>query len=67
MTDEANCCKNCHFSELHTKTYYGGEEEHRWTCHRYPPVLDPENGASTFPQVSPDWWCGEHKEEVEEE
>jgi hypothetical protein len=43
------------------------------TCHRYPPtvlIVPAPNGAAmpatTYPQVKPEWWCGEFQPRLRE-
>ena len=54
--EETPKCENCYYA------YRGGvgRSISRMFCHRYPPQ---RNG---FPEVIPDTWCGEWKEENED-
>jgi len=45
-------CADCRFAQGDEKSFLTGRME----CHRFPPTL---KGVDTFPEVSPETWCGE--------
>lgn len=49
-------CKDCAHVEV-VIAPVEGEFSGRYHCHRFPPTWPDNNSA--FPEVGPDWWCGE--------
>lgn len=50
-------CSNCHFSKVQPDA----RNKDFFLCRRFPPSIlpDSEYDSSMFPEVLPDWWCGE--------
>ena len=54
--DPGNCCQTC----KHLGTYESVLAEKPYVCLRHPPVVRPLQVLGDFPQVLPDWVCGEY-------
>lgn len=56
------CCRDCRYSHL------AGLVIKTLVCRRYPPAARAQmwagSGASVYPPVSGDGWCGEYKDDM---
>jgi hypothetical protein len=58
-------CVDCRYSQVDHQEGDGFDDGPLLRCHRYPPQVFAlgDEAAQTWPNVTPDDWCGEHRPE----